>query len=342
MAKFQFTSEQIENLKSWKNSLSTEKAKSWYSEEEKAEIQTAKVLNDEKFIQGEKLTPEKLDALFSNMKWFSANRNLSNLLYRNNGPDEFNTKLRELIHGKEPFPNRVNNFFKLKGIGIQTLSQFLVAADTRKYPFITMTKDTLGISSEQDQAALLDAIELFDIKDTGSFLDRTLDYLRDFVIFQCIKNLLNLEKYTQVNNLLWFAFDQEEQGPEEVIKSYGSISIENDLRDFLADNIFVVEKGLTLIKKEFDTKEVGRIDLLCKDKKGVHVILELKKGRKSDDVVGQTLRYLGWVEKNLNSKVRGIIIVNEPDERLQYALGPLKNLIELKYYKVNFEIKNKQ
>ena len=88
-------------------------------------------------------------------------------------------------------------------------------------------------------------------------------------------------------------------------------------------------------------KEVGKIDLLCKDKKGVHVVIELKKGRESDKVVGQTLRYLGWVEKNFNTKVRGIIIVNEPDERLQYALSPLKDLIELKFYKVNFDIKDK-
>lgn len=342
MAKFQFTPEQIENLKSWKLNLSTEKAKDWFTEEEKAEIQTSKILDDKNFIQGENLTPEELDELFSYMRWFSANRNLSNLLYRNNGLDEFNKKLRNLIHGTNSFPERVNDFFKLKGIGIQTLSQFLVAADTKKYPFVTsQTKDAIDINSEQDQAALSDVIELFNIKNADKLLDRTLDYLRDYVIFQSIKDLLNLEKYTQVNNLLWFECVKEEQGPEEVIKSYGSISIENDLRDFLADNIFVVEKGLTLIEKEFDTKEVGKIDLLCKDKKGTHVVIELKKGRKSDVVVGQILRYLGWTEKKFNSKVRGIIIVNEPDDKLQYAINPVKNLIELKFYEVNFEIKDK-
>jgi len=341
MPRFQFTAEQIENLKNFKLNLSTEKAKAWFAEEEKAEGQTAAILNSEKFIHGENLNAATLDELFSVMRWFSANRNLSNLLYRSN-IEEFNSKLRNLIHGSEQFPLRVNEFFKLKGIGIQTLSQFLVASDTRKYPFVTsQTKEALAISSEQDQAARMDALELFQIKNPENILERTLGYLRDYVIFQSIKNLLNLEKYTEVNNLLWFAYDREEEGPEEIVKSYGSISIENDLKNFLADNIFVVEKGLTLIQKEFDTKEVGRIDLLCKDQKGNHVVIELKKGRKSDEVVGQTLRYLGWVEKNLKSKVRGIIIVNEPDERLQYALSPLKNLIELKFYKVNFEIKEK-
>jgi hypothetical protein len=342
MGRFQFTAEQVENLKLWKNSLSSEKARNWATEEDKAEIETSKVLNDKRFIEGQDLTPDKLDELFSNMKWFSANRNLSNLLYRNNTLEEFNRALRNLIHGTEPFPKRVNDFFKLRGIGIQTLSQFLVAANTRKDPFVTsQTKDALGISSEQDDGALSDAIETFDIANHEEFLDRTLDYLRDYVIFQSAKDLLGLEKYTQVNNLLWFEFDKEDGGPEEVMKSYGSVSIENDLRNFLADNISIVERGLVLVKKEFDTGEVGRIDLLCKDRKGDHVVIELKKGRKSDEVVGQTLRYLGWVQKTMSTKARGVIIVNEPDKRLEYALSPLSSLIELKFYKVNFELRDK-
>ncbi|MCJ7505536.1 hypothetical protein MUP05_03565, partial [Candidatus Bathyarchaeota archaeon] len=136
MGKLQFTAEQVENLNLWKNSLSSEKARNWATEEDKAEIETSKILNDKGFIEGQDLTPDILDALFSHMKWFSANRNLSNLLYRNNTLEEFNRALRNLIHGKGAFPERVNGFFKLKGIGIQTLSQFLVAADTRKFPFV--------------------------------------------------------------------------------------------------------------------------------------------------------------------------------------------------------------
>jgi restriction system protein len=124
----------------------------------------------------------------------------------------------------------------------------------------------------------------------------------------------------------------------EDVFPFGSVSLENDLRDYLATNISSIEKGLTLIGKEYDTKEAGRIDLLCKDKNGTSVVIELKKGRKSDEVVGQILRYIGWVMNNQNPKVRGIIIVNEPDGKLEFAVVPLKNLIEIKYYKVKFEI----
>jgi hypothetical protein len=337
-SKFRFTEDQIENLRKWKNVLSSERARKWTDEENRAESETTLILNSQKFADGEDLSPEKLDLLFSRMKWFYANRNLSNILYRTNGLEEFNSGLRRLIHGSDNFPVRVNNFFKLKNIGIQTLSQFLVAADSRKYPFVTsQTKEALAISSEQDQSALSDAIKKFEIVDSNGFLERTLDYLRDCIIFESVKTELQLEKYTQVNNILWFVYDKEE-GPEEAINSYGSISIENDLREFLAKNIFLVERGLTLVKKEFDTKEVGRIDLLCTDRKGNHVIVELKRDRKSDEVVGQILRYIGWVEKNMNAKARGIIIVGAPDERLQYAISALRNMVELKYYSINFQM----
>lgn len=78
--------------------------------------------------------------------------------------------------------------------------------------------------------------------------------------------------------------------------------------------------------------------ILYKDKLGSHVIVELKKGRIEHEVVGQTLKYIGWVQKNLDKKARGIIIVGEPDDKLQYAMTLLKELIKLKYYKVSFAI----
>src|SRR5207249_12110899 len=154
MGKFQFGADQIDNLRLWKNSLNTEEARNWASRETEAEVHTGKLLNSGDFKSGKDLTAAEFDDLFSWMKMYSGNRNLSNLLYRNNGIREFNVKLRDLIHGLAPFPDRVDDFFKLSGIGIQTLSQFLLASDTRKHPFVTsQTKDSLVVSSDQDQAA---------------------------------------------------------------------------------------------------------------------------------------------------------------------------------------------
>lgn len=47
---------------------------------------------------------------------------------------------------------------------------------------------------------------------------------------------------------------------------------------------------------------------------------------------------MGWVQKNLSKRVRGIIIVNEPDDKLNYAALPLGEMMKVKFYKVNFDI----
>jgi restriction system protein len=84
------------------------------------------------------------------------------------------------------------------------------------------------------------------------------------------------------------------------------------------------------------------MDLLCKDRNGNSVVVvELKKGRKGDEVVGQILRYIGWMMNNLKTDVRGVIVVNETDDRLDYAVVPLKKIIGVKYYRVKFEISDK-
>ena len=71
------------------------------------------------------------------------------------------------------------------------------------------------------------------------------------------------------------------------------------------------------------------------------VVIELKKGRPSDQVVGQILRYMGWVKKNLcasGQAVKGLVICREPDPKLLYALEMTKG-IDVRYYNVAFTLK---
>ena len=334
------TPEQKENLKLWKNSLQTEEAKNWMVSEDEAEEKIHSILTKVNFEGGGDLTAEDFNELFRLLRKFSPNRALSNLLYKSIGLENLNRQLRNLYYGKDPFAKRVDDFFRLKGIGIQTLSQFLVAFDSRKYPLITsQTKESLNLDSTQEEAARKEALERYGIQDTSQYLERTIDFLTDMIIFETIKSITGVEKYTRVNCLIWFGNCNSEEGSEEPV-AYTSVTLENDLRDYLASNPAAIEKGLTIVQKEFDTKEIGRIDLLCKDKNGNAVVVELKKGRKSDEVVGQILRYIGWVMNNQKTKVRGIIVVNKPDDRLEYAVAPLKNMIDIKYYRVKFEISN--
>lgn len=134
--------------------------------------------------------------------------------------------------------------------------------------------------------------------------------------------------------MLWLASQQEDQS---IIQNTGSVGSEKDLRDYLALNPNIIQKGLSLIGKEYQLGEAGKADVLYRDLRGNYLVIETKKGRESDKVVGQILRYIGALSRE-NKKSKGIIIVNEPDERLNLAIEPVKELISLKYYKVRFEL----
>jgi hypothetical protein len=87
--------------------------------------------------------------------------------------------------------------------------------------------------------------------------------------------------------------------------------------------------------------DIGTIDFLAKDRSsGQFVVMELKRDRSSDDVVGQVLRYMGWVAKKLangnQEQVRGVIICQKQDERLKYAVSCLGGLVTVFEYQVRF------
>ncbi len=128
-------------------------------------------------------------------------------------------------------------------------------------------------------------------------------------------------------------------------------ALELHLEEFIEKNWERIDFGrpLRLYSKEEQTlgrqyqTGIGTIDFLCEDTNvGDLVVVELKKGRTSDAVVGQCQRYMGWVTRHLaqaEQTVRGLIIVPEPDDRLTYALSVAPN-IDLRCYKVDFELYN--
>lgn len=68
---------------------------------------------------------------------------------------------------------------------------------------------------------------------------------------------------------------------------------------------------------------VGRTDLICRDNEDNYVVLELKAIHSSDNVVGQILRYMGYIRENWAKKerkdVKGIILTPSYDEQLRLA-----------------------
>jgi restriction system protein len=138
---------------------------------------------------------------------------------------------------------------------------------------------------------------------------------------------------------------------EEAVRDQTEFVLERYLEDFIVSNFEVIFRGRLvlyadpregLLGQQFST-DVGVIDILAQEpKSGAFVVIELKKGRESDKVVGQVLRYMGWVAENLcqqGQDVRGMIICKKPDPRLSYALSMVKN-VSVKYYRVDFKLQD--
>ncbi len=136
---------------------------------------------------------------------------------------------------------------------------------------------------------------------------------------------------------------------DETIENPTSFVMEKHLEDFLVQNWAQTELG-----KDYDIYEdegvrfgqqyrtdTGPMDIFAvsKDKQTL-LVIELKKGRASDAVVGQILRYMGYVKEELaeqNQKVKGVIIALEDDRRIRRALAMAPDVTFYRY-RVRFEL----
>lgn len=136
---------------------------------------------------------------------------------------------------------------------------------------------------------------------------------------------------------------------DQTVEDPAAFAMEKHLEDFLVQNWAQTELG-----KEYDIYEeegervgqqyatdTGPLDILAisKDKKTL-LVVELKKGRASDAVVGQALRYMGYVEEELAEEgqtVRGAIIALEDDQRIRRALKMVPT-VSFYRYQISFKL----
>lgn len=136
---------------------------------------------------------------------------------------------------------------------------------------------------------------------------------------------------------------------DETIEDPIVFALEKHLEEFLVQNWKKTELGKKYKIFEVDGELVGQqfpsdtgpIDILAisKDKQEL-LVVELKKGRVSDNVVGQIQRYMGYVKEELaenGQTVKGVIIGLDDDLRIKRALSVTNN-IEFYQYKVNFTL----
>lgn len=134
------------------------------------------------------------------------------------------------------------------------------------------------------------------------------------------------------------------------VENPNEIVLEKYLEEFIVSNFNAIFRGKLKIYEDAEgnngqqyTTGVGPIDILAVEpSSSSFVVVELKKGRSSDRVVGQILRYMGWVKENLcvgGQSVKGLIICREPDPKLAYALS-MVDKVDVRYYSVSFALKN--
>jgi len=136
---------------------------------------------------------------------------------------------------------------------------------------------------------------------------------------------------------------------DETIEDAATFALERHLEDFLVQNwsgtqlsrdFEIYEEEGALVGQQFPT-DTGPMDILAvsKDRKTL-LVVELKKGRASDVVVGQILRYMGYVQEELaetGQSVRGVVIALEDDQRLRRALAMVP-AIDFYRYEVSFNL----
>jgi restriction system protein len=136
---------------------------------------------------------------------------------------------------------------------------------------------------------------------------------------------------------------------DELVEDPSVFALEKHLEDFLVQNWSSTELGKThrifedegeAVGQQYPT-DTGPIDILAISKDGKELlVVELKKGRASDAVVGQVQRYMGYIIDELaepTQTVRGCIIALEDDLRLRRALRASSN-IEFYRYQVSFKL----
>ena len=94
------------------------------------------------------------------------------------------------------------------------------------------------------------------------------------------------------------------------------------------------------IGRQYQT-DTGPIDILAisKNRKEL-LVIELKKGRASDRVIGQIQRYMGYITEFIaedTQQVKGIIIALDEDQRIKFALKVAPN-IDFYRYEIKFNL----
>lgn len=259
--------------------------------------------------------------------------------------------LAHLVDETRPIADRMQPVTDIKGMGKGIITAILHVA----YP------DQYGVWNNTSHDGLLELGLLPETPRGASFGER---YTAVNEVLLQLAAALDVDLWS-LDAVWWFLHDDAED--DDTDQPAGTaldtpapapnakttrFALERHLHDYMFDNWDMLD-----LAKEWDiyTRDgepeagyefrtpIGRIDLLARHRTAPRwLVIELKREKSSDAVVGQVLRYMGWVKRHLvedGDTVEGLVVATEGDPQLHYALDVVPS-VSFKSYEVEFRLKD--
>lgn len=284
----------------------------------------------------------------NNRHWTGLNRQVNRVC---KDMDATRTALAHLVDETRPIADRMQPVTEIKGMGKGIITAILHVA----YP------STYGVWNNTSNEGLVELGLFPQIPRGATFGER---YAAVNEILVALSKALDIDLWT-LDTVWWFLHaaegdgddGTEEKAPPDAVPTPSTgrttrFALERHLHDYMVDNWdrldlaqeweIYARDGEPDAGYEFVTP-VGRIDLLARHKRDPRwLVIELKREKSSDAVVGQVLRYMGWVRRHLveaGETVEGLVVATEGDPQLHYALDVVPS-VSFKSYEVEFHLRN--
>lgn len=283
----------------------------------------------------------------NNQHWTGLNRQVNRICADMNAT---RAALGNLVDEDKPITTRMESATNIKGMGRGIITAILHVA----YP------DCYGVWNNTSDAALVELGLMPDFARGAAFGER---FAAINEVLKTLAASLQIDLWTL--DALWWnllpanedADADDETAPEASLRPDAAsgkraFALERHLHDYLFDNwqnlSLAVEweiyerPGEPEAGYEFTTP-IGRIDLLARHRTEPRwLVIELKRQGSSDQVVGQVLRYIGWIKAHHaepGESVEGMIVAREGEDKLHYAVSAAPNLTFMSY-EVEFHLKD--
>ena len=105
------------------------------------------------------------------------------------------------------------------------------------------------------------------------------------------------------------------------------LDMEARLEDWIEEDISILSNDFLVIGRQVATEYGGAIDLLCLDRQGDVVVVELKRDKSPREITAQILDYASWVKDRSREQVIACRRQLSPEETQPLAGGRFPNQV---------------